>query len=73
MERIVEREGLKMPAELKLERYISPNFMGFFLREDSAAALKSMASQFCRELADLSKSISNSFPGGNTLISFIYF
>ena len=57
MERIVEREGLKLPPELKLERYISPNFMGFFLREDSETVLKSMASQFCRELSDLSESI----------------
>lgn len=53
LERVVEH-GKQPIGELRLETYISQNFMGFFLNEDSAEVIKSTASRFTRELSQIS-------------------
>ncbi|EFX80352.1 hypothetical protein DAPPUDRAFT_318481 [Daphnia pulex] len=52
LERITEHENHPIP-ELRLETYISQNFMGFFLNQDSAEVIKVMAFRFARELAQI--------------------
>lgn len=52
LERIAEHENQPIP-ELRLETYISQNFMGFFLNQDSAEVIKVVASRFARELAQI--------------------
>lgn len=54
LERIAEHENQPIP-ELRLETYISQNFMGFFLNQDSAEVIKVVASRFARELAQISR------------------
>ena len=51
LERVVEDCG-KVPGEICLEEYISPNFMGFFIKEDeSASALRAIAARFAKDLS----------------------
>jgi hypothetical protein len=53
----VEKEQNSCPEQLKLEAYISPNFMGFFLNEDCETIFKSFAVQFVKGLQDMSEFI----------------
>ena len=62
LERITEDENQPIP-EIRLETYISQNFMGFFLNQDSAEVIKVMASRFARELAQISIQFSGLFSG----------
>ena len=59
LQECVEKEQNSCPEQLKLEAYISPNFMGFFLNEDCESIFKSFAVQFVKGLQDMSKLIFN--------------
>lgn len=61
MEQVVKKQRHTIPEDLQLETYISPNFMGFFLGQDSATAIKALVAQFVKELAnrDISADVYN--------------
>lgn len=52
LERTIQ-QGSQPIHEIRLETYISQNFMGFFLNQESAEVIKAMASRFARELAQI--------------------
>jgi len=51
--RVVESERRRLPHPLRLESYVSPNFMGFFVEEEGAQVLKTMAGRFVDGLASM--------------------
>jgi len=55
MEKVIKNERLTIPEDLELETYVSPNFMGFFLGQDSAKAIKALTATFVKELASRGK------------------
>jgi len=61
MEKVIKNERLTIPEDLELETYVSPNFMGFFLGQDSAKAIKALTATFVKELAsrDISADVYN--------------
>jgi len=58
---VVKKERHTIPDDLELETYVSPNFMGFFLGQESAKAIKTLVAQFVKELAnrDISADVYN--------------
>lgn len=53
LERLV-KQGMPPVPHLRLETYVSPNFMGFFMDETSASVIKDVTVQFTKELESLS-------------------
>ncbi|XP_055850010.1 ecdysteroid-phosphate phosphatase isoform X1 [Episyrphus balteatus] len=49
LKQIVDMAGALLDRPIKLELYMSPNFMGFFVAEDDANYLKRLALQYVKE------------------------
>lgn len=59
MEQLVKKERHTIPDDLELETYVSPNFMGFFLGQESAKAIKTLVAQFVKELANRGENLNS--------------
>ncbi|XP_063706600.1 ecdysteroid-phosphate phosphatase isoform X2 [Culicoides brevitarsis] len=51
LKQVVENMGAAPPRSIALERYISPNFMGYFVPDEDAEYLKHIALQFVKEVS----------------------
>jgi hypothetical protein len=58
LKQIVEQHPLtEIGQKMHLEPYVSQNFMGFFVAEESAEKLKRLAMQFVKEVSNTGKII----------------
>lgn len=62
LKQVVDMTGALLDRPIKLELYMSQNFMGFFVAEDDANYLKRLALQYVKEVSNSSMFSSLSFP-----------
>lgn len=55
LKQVVDMTGALLDRPIKLELYVSQNFMGFFVAEDDANYLKRLALQYVKEVSNSSK------------------
>lgn len=71
--RVVESERRRLPHPLRLESYVSPNFMGFFVEEEGAQVLKTMAGRFVDGLASMGQFTSEIFSVQKSITFWVRF
>lgn len=54
LKQVVDMTGALLDRPIKLELYMSQNFMGFFVAEDDANYLKRLALQYVKEVSNSS-------------------
>lgn len=57
LKQIVDMSGPLLDRPLKLEPYLSQNFMGFFVAEDDANYLKRLSLQYVKEVSNSSMKV----------------
>lgn len=57
LKQVVDMTGALLDRPIKLELYVSQNFMGFFVAEDDANYLKRLALQYVKEVSNSSTSL----------------
>lgn len=55
LKQVVDMTGALLERPIKLELYVSHNFMGFFVVEDDANYLKRLALQYVKEVSNSSR------------------
>lgn len=55
LKQVVDMTGALLDRPIKLEPYMSQNFMGFFVAEDDANYLKRLALQYVKEVSNSSR------------------